>query len=97
MSKELKVTVVDYRTFTDIDFIPPSTFFIMDSLQNYHFVHTSDRKVAQDWVDAEFGKGKYTIKASKEQKTKSKLESGEYSASGSTTRKCTNPRLKGLK
>jgi len=35
MSKELKVTVVDYKTFTDIDFIPPSTFFIMDSLQNY--------------------------------------------------------------
>lgn len=97
MSKELKVTVVDDKTFTDIDFIPPSTFFIMDSLQNYHFVHTSDRKVAQDWVDAEFGKGKYTVKASKEQKTKSKLESGEISVRGSNTRRGFAPRLKGLK
>ena len=87
MSKELKITVVDYKTFTDIDFIPPSTFFIMDSLQNYHFVHTSDRKVAQDWVDAEFGKGKYTVKASKEQKTKSKLESGEISVRGTQSRR----------
>ena len=97
MSKELKITVVDYNTFTDYEFIPPATFFVMDSLQNYHFIHTSDRKVAQDWCDDYFGKSKYTVKASKEQKSKSRMESGEYSASGTTTRKCTNPRLKGLK
>ena len=97
MSKELKITTVDYITFIDYEFIPPASFFVMDSLLNYHFIHTSDRKVAQDWCDDYFGKSKYTVKASKEQKSKSRMESGEYSAMGTTTRKCTNPRLKGLK
>ena len=85
--EEVKVTVVSYEDFSDYQFQPPSTFYIMDSLQNYHFVHTSDRKVAQDWVDETFGKGRYTVKASKIQKTKFKSESGTYSAVGVATRK----------
>lgn len=97
MSKELKITTVDYKTFTDYEFVPPATFFVMDCMQNYHFIHTSSRKVAQDWCNDYFGEGKYAVKASKEQKTKPRTESGEYSAMGTTTRKCTNPRLKGLK
>lgn len=97
MTKELKITVVDYTTFTDYEFNPPATFYVMDCLQNYHFIHTSDRKIAQDWCDDYFGKSKYTVKASKEQKTKSKSESGELSVRGSNTRKCFSPRLKGLK
>jgi hypothetical protein len=85
--KEVKVTVVSYEDFSDYEFNPPATFYIMDCLQNYHFVHTSDRKVAQDWVDETFGKGRYTVKASKIQKTKFKSESGTYSAVGVATRK----------
>lgn len=87
MSKELKITTVDYNTFTDYEFIPPATFFVMDSLQNYHFIHTSDRKVAQDWCDDYFGKSKYTVKASKEQKTKIKNEAGIYTCTGTSTRR----------
>jgi hypothetical protein len=85
--KEVKVTVVSFEQFSDYEFNPPATFYIMDCLQNYHFVHTSDRKVAQDWVDETFGKGRYTVKASKIQKTKFKSESGTYSAVGVATRK----------
>ena len=85
--KEVKVTMVSFEEFSDYEFNPPATFYIMDCLQNYHFVHTSDRKVAQDWVDETFGKGRYTVKASKIQKTKFKSESGTYSAVGVATRK----------
>lgn len=85
--KEVKVTVVSFEDFSDYEFNPPATFYIMDCLQNYHFVHTSDRKVAQDWVDETFGKGRYTVKASKIQKTKFKNEAGTYSAVGVATRK----------
>jgi hypothetical protein len=85
--KEVRVTVVSFEEFSDYEFNPPATFYIMDSLQQYYFVHTSDRKVAQDWVDETFGKGRYTVKASKIQKTKFKSESGTYSAVGVATRK----------
>ena len=85
--KEVKVTIVSFEEFSDYEFQPPATFYIMDCLQNYHFVHTSDRKVAQDWVDETFGKGRYTVKASKIQKTKFKNEAGIYTVTGTSTRR----------
>ena len=65
MAKELKITTVSYATFTDIEFIPPASWYITDALQNYHFIHTSRREVAQEWADSHYGKGKYKVKASK--------------------------------
>jgi len=84
---ELKITVVSYEEFTDIDFIPPATFYVMSATQDYYFFHTSKREVAQKEADELFGVGRYVVKASKTQKTKSKLESGGYSAVGVGTRK----------
>lgn len=78
----IKITVVSYQEFAEYDFMPPATFFIMDSMQNYHFIHTRDRKTAQDWVDEHFGKGRYTVKASKIQKG-----NGERTAVGHQTRR----------
>lgn len=85
---KIKVTQVSFEEFTDYLFNPPSTFYVMDSLQNYTFIHTSQRAVAQEVVDEIYGKGRYTIRAAKQQKTKSKREDGGYSAVGSSTRKC---------
>lgn len=82
-----KVTVVTYEQFSDYLFIPPATFFIQNAMGEYVFVHTSHREIAQEWVDKEYGKGKYTVKASKLQATKSKLESGGYSCTGTSTRR----------
>ena len=85
-SKELKSTVLSYDQYTQmID--PPSTFFIRDAVGQYVFIHTSDRAKAQAYVDEHYGKGKYTVIASRLQKTKSKLESGEISVRGVATRK----------
>ena len=85
--KELKITVVDYATFTDYLFIPPATFYIQNAMGEYIFVHTSSRSVAQDYIDSVYSKGRYTIVASKLQKTVSRSESGELSCRGTATRK----------
>lgn len=87
MSKELKITVVDYDTFTDYLFIPPATFYIQNAMGEYIFVHTSSRAIAQEYIDSLYSKGRYTIVASKLQKTVSKSESGELSCRGTATRK----------
>lgn len=79
--KEIKVTVVSHEEFTDYEFQPPSSFFIMDSLQNYNFYHTRSRAAAQDKVDEDYGKGRYKVIASKLEKG-----SGEYTCRGTQTR-----------
>ena len=82
-----KITTVTYEEFTDYQFAPPATFYVMDSLQNYLFIHTSKRSVAQEWCDEYFGKGRYTVKAAKEQKTKIKNEAGIYTCTGTSSRR----------
>jgi len=79
--KEIKVTVVSYEEFTDYEFQPPSSFLIMDSMQNYIFYHTRSRAAAQQKVDEEFGKGRYKVIASKLEKG-----SGEYTVRGTQSR-----------
>lgn len=81
-----KITVVSFEQFSNYEFIPPATFFIQNALGDYIFIHTSHRAVAQEWVNQEYGKGRYTVKASKIQKGK---ELGEHSkpANGTATRR----------
>ena len=85
--KDPKVTIVDYNTFTDYLFIPPSTFYIQNAMGEYWFIHTASRQVAQEFIDSTYGKNRYTVVASKLQKTASKPESGELSCRGTATRK----------
>lgn len=85
---KIKTTVVSYAEFSEYDFIPPANFYIMDSMQNYFFVHTSKREDAQAVVNEKYGANRYTVVAAKIQKGKSKREDGGYSAYGSNTRKC---------
>lgn len=81
-----RITVVTYEQFSNYEFIPPATFFIQNALGEYIFIHTSKRQVAQEWVNEEYGKGRYNVKASKLQKGK---ELGEHSkpAYGTATRR----------
>ena len=85
MSKP-KITIVEFEQFSNYEFIPPATFYIQNAMGDYVFIHTSSRAVAQEWVNDEYGKGRYTVKASKLQKGK---ELGENSkpAFGTATRR----------
>jgi hypothetical protein len=82
-----RITTVTFEQFAEYDFIPPATWFIQNAMGEYVFIHTSKREVAQSWVDEHYGKGRYPVKASKTQATKSKLESGGLSCTGTATRK----------
>lgn len=86
-AKEPKVTIVDFNTFSDYLFVPPATFYILNAMGEYVFVHTASRAVAQEYIDSIYSKGRYKIVASKLQKTVSKLEGGGYSVTGTETRK----------
>ena len=79
---ETKITTVTFKEFSAFDFQPPATFFIRNASGDYIFIHTRDRAKAQAWVDENYGKGRYTVNASKMQKTK-----GDLTVRGTQTRR----------
>ena len=64
----------------------PSNYYCINALGDYVFYITRSRAVAQSCCDNDFGKGRYVIRAVKDQKTKSSLESGGLSCYGTATR-----------
>jgi len=72
----------------------PSNLYMVNALGEYHFFLTKDRTKAQQACDDVYGKGKYVIRAMKDQKTKSKLESGLQSVYASNTRRGFAPQLR---
>ena len=85
--KPVKTVEVTYEQFTAWDFIPCGSFYIRDALGNYLFLKTSNRAEAQAVINERYGKGKYNVVAAKLEKGISRLESGEYSACGTSTRR----------
>jgi hypothetical protein len=81
-AKELKITSVTFEELQNMDWCDPATYFIKDAMGITHFIHTKDRLIAQKWADDNYGKNKYPVKTSKVIKG-----SGEYSATGSNSRK----------
>lgn len=81
MSK-VKITEVSFGEFTDIEFKPPSSFYIRDCLGVYNFFHTKDRSLAQETVNSIYGVGHYTVIAAKIIKSK-----GELSVTGTASRR----------
>lgn len=85
--KEMKTVVVGFVEFTSPDFIPYGSYYIRNASGDYVFMKTSDRKSAQAYADKTYGKGKYNVIPSKTEKTKSRLESGGLSCTGTATRR----------
>ena len=63
-----------------------SNWYILDALGNRVYYLTRNRADAQNQADEDYGKGRYTIRAVKDQKSKSKLESGLQSVYATATR-----------
>jgi hypothetical protein len=85
--KVIKTVVVKFEKFSEWDFIPPGSFYIRPASGDYLFLKTSDRKAAQEMINETYGKGKYSVIPTKDQKTKSRLESGGLSCYGTATRR----------
>lgn len=64
----------------------PSNFYVLLATGDRCFYLTRDRKLAQEQANLDWD-SKYTIRTVKDQKSKSKLESGGLSCSGSNSRK----------
>ena len=86
--KQIETIIVEHKLFSEYDFIPPGSFYIRIATGDYVFYKTSDRAKAQAQIDLDFPpKGKYTAIPVKISKTKSKLESGGLSCTGTSTRR----------
>ena len=85
--KPMVTVSISFNEFSEWDFIPPGSYYIRNALGDFVFLKTSDRNLAQKHVDLVYGKGKYRVIPSKDDKTKSKLESGGLSCTGTSTRR----------
>lgn len=96
-STETKVTIVEASEIDNYDedggfsFKHPAKFYFVNALGQYIYIHTRDMKVAVDYIKEHYD-GKYSVRTAKQSSGK-----GEYTCTGSNTRKCFSPRLKGLK
>lgn len=63
MSKVVETIRITFDDFTCPDFNHPSKWFILDALGDYVFIKTRKRDVAQQWVDSEYGQGKYSVRS----------------------------------
>lgn len=84
MSKQ-KITVVSFEEFREYEFVAPATFYILNAMGEYVFIHTSKREVAQEWINENYG-NRYTVIASKIQKGKA-LGEGSKPAYGTASRR----------
>ena len=50
---------------TDLDFKPPTPWYIRDALDNIVFVKTRSRQKAQEIINSVYGTRKYTVSSSK--------------------------------
>ena len=64
MSK-CKTTVVTFEEFSDIDYRPPSNYYIREASGNFIYFHTRSRETAQEWCDIIYSKGFYKVNAAK--------------------------------
>lgn len=56
---------VNYNEATSLDFTPPTGYYIRDAMDDFVFIKSRSRKVAQQLVNAEYGDRKYTVSSSK--------------------------------
>ena len=96
MSKEIKTTLVKESETEIYDdesgqfvYNQPSKFMIQLATGDLLFIHTRDRLTAQQFADETYGKGFYLVK-----QVKQGTGSGEYTAGGTTSRKCCGAWLK---
>lgn len=88
---EQKITILSYEQVSAFGFEAPATYFIVNAMGEYVFIHTRDRAKAQAWSDLEYGRGKYPVKTAK---MAQKSGAGDVTARGYNSRRGMAPHLK---
>lgn len=75
MTKNSKITLnVEMEAYSDEALLEPKAdFYIINALGDIVWLKVSKKDKAQAYVDQEYGKGKYTVKALKLEKAKDNL------------------------
>lgn len=50
---------------TELDFTPPTLWYVRDALDNIVFIKSRDRRKAQEIINSVYGVGKYRVASSK--------------------------------
>lgn len=50
---------------TELDFTPPTLWYVRDALDNFVFVKTKSRQKAQEIINSVYGAGKFRVSSSK--------------------------------
>lgn len=56
-----KIETVSEPYSQDVLLEPKANFYIINALGDIIWIKTRKREKAQEWVDSEYGKGKYTV------------------------------------
>ncbi len=61
--KQIETFSVSYLEFSELEFNPPSKWYIKNALGVYEFVKVQKREKAQEYFDNKYGKGMYSIRS----------------------------------
>ena len=81
--KDIEVTIVPFKTYSDIDFRDPSSFYIRNGMGDRAYFHTRDRLKAQVKCNNMYGVGMYTVQSSKISKGSDNIQARGFSNSKS--------------
>ncbi len=82
MGSVCKTHIVTHNEVSDLDFIAPSRWYIVNACGEYVFIQVRERDKAQAYVDEQYGVGKYKVNTFSTIKNK-----GEVTVRGTNSRK----------
>ena len=63
MAKQIESVIVNYENFIDLEFTPPSKWYIRNAIGDYEFVKVQKREKAQQFFDEKYGVGKFVVRS----------------------------------
>ena len=61
--KQVESIVVSYEDFVDLEFNPPSKWYVRNGSGDYEFVKLQRREKAQQFFDEKYGVGKFVVRS----------------------------------
>ena len=68
----MKISYVEHSVYSDLNFRNPAKFYIIDAMLRRVYIHSKLRNEAQEWVNDEYGVGKYTVRCASTEKSSGK-------------------------
>lgn len=62
MAKQIESVIVSYEDYVDLEFVPPSKWYIRNATGDYEFVKVQKREKAQQFFDEKYGVGKFSVR-----------------------------------